>query len=127
MLSTLGKFESEVCNFSFDRLHKACFSIPKCWDAFLLAPIKTTQAFNNNKASVLTSLSPIANELIRSLELRFVMRSFSLLKDFAKQLPSCRLGMTGVIERQLPSNINAKVQGYQDARGSRRHERGGTF
>ena len=102
MLSTLGKFKSELCNFSFDRLHKACFSIPKCWGAFLLAPIKTTQAFNDNKASVLTSLSRLGNELIRSLELRFVMRFFSLLKDFVKQLPSCRLGMPGVIELQLP-------------------------
>ena len=95
MLSTLGKFESELCNFSFDRLQKQVLSTPKFWDAFLLAPIKTTKAFNDNKASVLTSLSHFANELIRSLELRFVMRFFLLLKD-------CRLEMTGVIKRRVP-------------------------
>ena len=84
MLSTLGKFERELCNFSFDRLHKAVFfQHPNARVlAFLVAPNETTEAFNNNKASVLMSLSHLADEFIKSFELRFVMAFFLFLSDF---------------------------------------------
>ena len=78
---------------------------------FLLAPNETKEALNNNKAFVSTKLLHLADEFIKSLELRFVMTFFLFLNYFVKQFSGCRLGMTGVIKTDtLERKANCRVK-----------------
>ena len=59
-----------------------------------MAPNETTEAFNNDEALVLTSLSHLAGEFI-------VMTFVLFLNDFVKELRGCRPGVTGAIKRRV--------------------------